>query len=259
LLLDRRRIRKWGKWVALGLAIIFAISFVGIGVGGNSGNGSVFESLSCSKQQATADSTPQQKIQAYQTTLASNPNDTTALLGLATQYEGLPQPDYASAAAALERVIAIDPSQKDVYMRLARDYESVTNYSAAATVLNKATTVDPNNPDIFLQLGIVQNDLGSTKAAVLAWQKYLQLAPNGDMAQTVKDQIAKLTATTTTTASGSSTSSTAQGASTTAGGTGASTTTSAAASTTTAGTTPTTAAAATTSSAPAGATTTVAT
>lgn len=256
MLLDRRRIKKWGKWVALGLAIIFAVSFVGIGVGGNSGNGSVFAALSCSKQQATADSTPQQKIQAYQNTLASNPNDTTALLGLATQYEGLQ--DYADAAVQLERVIAIDPSQKDVYMRLAHDYETVSNYSAAATVLNKATTVDPTNPDIFLQLGIVQNDLGNTNAAILAWQQYLRLAPNGDMAQTVKDQIAKLTATTTTTASGSSTSSTAQGTSTTAGGTGASTTTSAAASTTTAGTTLTTAAAGTTFTAAAGTTTTTA-
>ena len=72
-------------------------------------------------------------------------------------------------------------------------------------MLNKAIGVDPNNPDVYLYLGVAQNALGQSAAAVLAWGNYLRLAPNGDQAQSVKDQIAKLTATTTTTASTSTT------------------------------------------------------
>ena len=45
---------------------------------------------------------------------------------------------------------------------------------------------------MYLKLGTAQNSLGHTEAAILAWQKYLQLAPNGDMATVVKDQIDKL-------------------------------------------------------------------
>jgi Flp pilus assembly protein TadD len=78
---------------------------------------------------------------------------------------------------------------------------NVNNYQSAVTVLNKATVADPSNPEVYLLLGVAQNDLGQTQAAVLAWSHYLQLDPNGDQAQTIKDQITKLTATTTTTSS----------------------------------------------------------
>jgi cytochrome c-type biogenesis protein CcmH/NrfG len=53
-----------------------------------------------------------------------------------------------------------------------------------------------------LKLGSAQNNLGNTQAAVLAWQKYLDLAPNGDMAATVKDEITKLAAQATSTTAG---------------------------------------------------------
>ena len=39
MLLDRRRIRKWAKWVALLLAVVFALSFLLLGVGYGGGAG----------------------------------------------------------------------------------------------------------------------------------------------------------------------------------------------------------------------------
>lgn len=244
MLLDRRRIRRWGKWIALLLAIVFAggFLFLGVGYGGAGFNlSSIFTGKSQSPAQAN---TPQEKINAYEAQLQKNPKDVQALLGLATVYQENSQ--LKTAAAVLEQVLVVDPSQKDVYLRLANIYTDATvlDYQGAIRILNKATQVDPNNPDIYLKLGIVQNTMGNKSAAVLAWNKYLQLAPNGDNAQVVKDEIAKLTAPTTTTTAGS-TATTGAGSSTTAGG---STSTTAGAATTTTALTTTTATAVSTSS-----------
>ena len=64
---------------------------------------------------------------------------------LATAY--LDKNDAANAATYLEQVIAIDPTQKDVYFRLAGLYTStLSDYSAAVAVLNKPQAREPGEP-----------------------------------------------------------------------------------------------------------------
>ena len=207
MLLDRKRINKWAKWVALFLAIIFAVGFIFLGVGYGGGGFNISSLFTGSKSSTATNATPQEKLAAYQATLAKNPADVNAMLGIATLYQDAN--NFKAAAVYLENVVALDPSQKAVYIRLANLYLSsdLADYQSAATILNKATAVDPNNPDVYLKLGSAQNNLGNTEAAILAWQKYLELAPSGDMASTVQAQITKLSskATTTTTAAGATT------------------------------------------------------
>jgi cytochrome c-type biogenesis protein CcmH/NrfG len=194
-----------------------------MGVGQGTGSFNVLEALSCSNDNvAKTPETPEEKLAAYQDALTKNPVDTQAMLGIATIYQQANS--YKNAVVYLENVIAVDPTQKDVYLRLANLYLSadLSDYQSAVTVLNKAVSVDPNNAEVYLKLGSAQSYLGNKEAAVLAWQKYLELDPNGEMASVVQEQITKLSATTTTTAAGSTT--------TTAGVT---TTTTAAATTTT--------------------------
>ncbi len=229
MLLDRKRINRWAKWVALFLAIIFAVGFIFLGVGYGGGGFNISSLFTGGKSSTATSETPQQQLAAYQATLAKNPTDVTAMLGIATLFQQNNQ--FKEATVYLENVIALDPSQKDVYIRLANLYMSsdLSDYQSAATVLNKATSVDPNNPDVYLKLGSAQNYLGNTEAAILAWQKYLELAPSGDMASTVQDQITKLSAksTTTTTAAGATTTTSGGAATTATTGAGASTTTAA--------------------------------
>jgi tetratricopeptide (TPR) repeat protein len=231
LLLDRRRIKKWAKWVALALAIVFALSFLFMGVGYGGGAGfnisEIFTGGGFSDNAATTEpNTAQEELDAHLQTLTANPNDTTTMLAVATLYEDMYDQGEGDgdeyllkAAAFLENAIDVDATLKDVYIRLADLYinqiATAPAYEAAATVLNKATTADPANPDVYLKLGIAQQKLGNKEAAVLAWQKYLELAPEGDMASVVKDQIARLTATTTTTTAGASTTTTAASTTTT--------------------------------------------
>jgi tetratricopeptide (TPR) repeat protein len=206
LLLDRKKIRKWAKWVALGLAIVFVLSFLfmGVGYGGAGFNVSAIFSGGCTE--TTVATVSDTKLAAYLATLDTDPDNLDALQGAASSY--LAQNDYTSAALYLERVIEVDPTKKDVYLSLAQIYlrDDVNNYQAAAAVLNKATAVDPDNPDVFLALGIAQRALGNTAAAVMAWQKYLQLDPEGDSADAVRQELEEMTAeSTTTTAAATST------------------------------------------------------
>lgn len=233
MLLDRKRIRKWAKWVALFLAIVFVASFLFLGVGYGGAGFNLSSIFTGDNDTPDTPQTYEEKMEAFQATLAQNPKDTAALLGVATLYQQYD--DLLNAAAYLERVIAVDPNQKEVYLRLANIYlnANVADSEAAVNVLNKATSVDPQNPDVYLKLGTAQNNLRHTEAAILAWQKYLQLAPNGDMATVVKEQIDKLSksSSTTTTAGPGTTGGTgaaSDGASTTTGGSSSSTATTAA-------------------------------
>lgn len=219
MLLDRKRIKKWSKWIALFLAIVFGGGFLFLGVGYGGAGFNLSDLFTGTKTTTAAEQTPEQKLAAFQATLTQNPVDTTAMLGIANIYQQAN--NYKAATVYLENVISIDPSQKDVYIRLANLYMStdLADYQSAVTVLNKATSVDTNNPDVYLKLGSAQNYLGHTEAAILAWQKYLELAPNGDMASVVQEQITKLSSKPTTT--------TAAGATTTTSGTASTATTTA--------------------------------
>lgn len=221
MLLDRKRINRWAKWVALGLAIVFGASFVFMGVGtGINLDWSALWDWGGSSSKATTAAGPEERIAAYDATLAADPANMEALLGAANEYTSLRQP--LKAAEYLEKAAVAAPDNVDIWMRLAEIYmgSDSRDYVQAVRVLNQATSLDPNNAQAFLQLGAAERGAGNPSAAILAWNRYLQLQPEGDMADTVRSELAVLTPTTTS-------------ATSTTGDTGATTTTTAGATTTT--------------------------
>jgi cytochrome c-type biogenesis protein CcmH/NrfG len=179
--------------MAAGMAVIFGLSFVFLGVG--SGLGFNMSSLRSRGSKSTAVSgSPTDQIKTYQTQLAKDPKNLTALLSIATQYEQLQA--YPQAATYLEQAGQVAPARADIQLRLATLYlnQNVKDYTNAVRVLNKATSIDPSNANAFLQLGVAQRGAGNAKGAALAWSRYLELAPNGDMAQTVRTEMTALSA-----------------------------------------------------------------
>jgi tetratricopeptide (TPR) repeat protein len=177
------------------LAFVFAFSFVAGGVG--SGLDVNFMDLwrgigGNSSSSATANA-PEDQLAQYESVLETDPNNYDALLGAANQSAALGRPDQE--ISYLERAVEVRESL-DLYKRLAAIYTTgdVRDDESAVRVLNKATSLDSNDADSFLQLGAAQRNLGNTSAAILAWNRYLELAPQGDMATTVKEQIDLLSA-----------------------------------------------------------------
>lgn len=203
MLLDRKKINKWAKVMAAILAVVFGLSFVALGVG--SGVNLNWSDLwnSIGKKTQSGPNTPEQNIKVYAATLQTDPSNEVALLGMATAYRQLQQP--VKQAEYLEKLAAVKPTDASIQLQLAAIYMSAEarDYQAAVRVLNKATTLDPANADAFLQLGSALRGAGDTKAAILAWNRYLELAPDGTMAATVKEQLVLLTPATTVTTAGS--------------------------------------------------------
>lgn len=200
MLLDRKRINRWAKWVALGLALAFGLSFVfmGVGTGVNVDWSEIWNFVAGRDNTTnTAAAGPQDRIDAYQTTLAADPNNVDALMGIAAEYSSLKQP--LEAAGYLEKAAVAAPDNVEVFSRLAAIYMAPDSrdYQAAVRVLNQATSLDPNNAEAFLQLGAAERGAGNVSAAILAWNRYLQLVPEGDMADTVRAELAAMSPTTT--------------------------------------------------------------
>ncbi len=209
MLLDRRKIRKWAKWVALGLAIVFAVSFVfiGIGQGGSGFNVSQIFSGGCSNDDGVTPDEGNTELQDNLDAVEADPTDTTALLWLANYYKGLYDASQGtstesadSAIDYLQKVIEADPSMQSAYVDLGNLHIRLGDYVNAAKVLNEATAVSPDNPDVYLLLGRAQNAVGKTGEAILAWQKYLELVPaDSRQAAAIRGELEKLMEPSTTT------------------------------------------------------------
>lgn len=198
MLLDRKRINRWAKWVSLGLAIVFGLSFVFLGVG--SGLNVEWTSLLDVFGSSTPVTSvgPSSDLADYEQALAADPNNLDALLGIATEYESLGQP--LAAAPYLERAAQVKPDDLDLLMRLGEIYllPDSLDYVAAVRVFNQATLLDSNNATAFLRLGVAERGAGNVSAAILAWSRYLALDPDGELAETVRVELEAMSPTVTT-------------------------------------------------------------
>ncbi len=112
------------------------------------------------------------------------------------------QKKITEAQAELNKAIAIDPTQAaKCYFNLGAVLTNTGQTDAAVEAFKKAIAADPNYADAYLQFGVAQ--MGKVTAGADgkmiappgtadAFQKYLQLAPDGRDAQTAKDMLAAL-------------------------------------------------------------------
>lgn len=230
MLLDRKRIRWWAKWVALALVVFFlgGFLFLGIGYGGAGFNLSEIFSGSCDGSSTDTTAVSNSEVDQWIESLKTDPTNTETMLKIASYYEGLfdaskkTNTELAdSAIEYLKKALETDPSLTEVYLDLAELYMAIGSNSEAAAVLNEATLVDPDNPDVYFDLGKVQKALGRTGEAILAWQKFLELTPSDDkLAATIRDVLEGMMTTTTlapptTTTTASATTTTASATTTT--------------------------------------------
>jgi tetratricopeptide (TPR) repeat protein len=111
------------------------------------------------------------------------------------------------AQAELAKAIAIDPTQAGkCYYNLGAVLTNIGQVQAAGDAFKKAIEADPNYADAYFQYGITL--LGSPEVKIgadgkmvpvpgtsEAFNKYLQLAPDGPNAQSAKDMLASIGAT----------------------------------------------------------------
>lgn len=195
MLLDRKRINRFTRWAAIILAIIFLLSFVLMGVG-SSAAGNFLAGCARSEQTGiTPSSSFEEKEKFYLNQIAQNPQDNISVLQLAGLYADDSVGRYNDAVTYFDRYLETDPKNVDVRLRKASvQMTKLKDNQAAASTLTEATALAPTNAMAFLQLGQAAKAAGQNQTAILAWSRYLELAPGSEYASMIRDEIAKLSA-----------------------------------------------------------------
>jgi tetratricopeptide (TPR) repeat protein len=187
------RLRRQAKWVFLFLALVFALGFVGFGVGaGGIGLGNVFEGIA-------DDGVP--SVSEAEKRVSENPRDAQAFRDLATAHQA--DGDTDGAIEALEGFIQLRPKNVDVLRQLAGLYlakageaqDRANEANARAAYIAPGATVastilidgKPLDPDAISSAvssklsAAVQTALGeaqqASSSAVAAYQRIAATAP----------------------------------------------------------------------------------
>jgi cytochrome c-type biogenesis protein CcmH/NrfG len=193
------RLRRQAKWVFLFLALVFAVGFVGFGVGaGGIGLGNVLEGVA-------QDGVP--SVDEAEKRVSENPRDAQAFRELAEAHQADLNTD--GAIEALERFVQLRPKNTDVLRQLAALYlakadEAQTRANEAnaraayiapgATVASsilidgKPLDADPISSAVSQELSVaVQTALGEAQqasaSAVTTYQKLAAAAPRDPSVQ----------------------------------------------------------------------------
>ena len=131
-----------------------------------------------------------QMVQGYKSALAKNPKDLEALIGLANLEFDSGQ--WAHAIDYYSRALTVDPKNADVRVDRAIAYHSTGQNDVARKELLAVTREQPEHKNAWLNLGVVSRDLGDRAGALRAWQRYLELDPQGEHAASVRQEIENL-------------------------------------------------------------------
>jgi hypothetical protein len=217
------RMRRHAKLVFLLLAIVFAVSFVFLGV--SSGSNGITDALQSFFGRSTGSSLSSQ-IHAKQKAIAQHPKEVSLYLDLAGTYQADQQD--ANALATLQKARAIAPHNVDVLNRIAALYGSQAGragdgYTATLASLSlndiqspgldtssqigQALTSDPYTQALQTRLNDAYTKVTSAYAKVAgvykqaaqeakgtADEQFLRVAPDNPNAAAVKQTLAQLSA-----------------------------------------------------------------
>ncbi len=85
---------------------------------------------------------------------------------------------------------SFNPLEAERDLKIGLYYFKKGNYKAAANRFREATRWNPTFAEAFLRLGESEDKLKEKQAAQEAYQKYLELAPDGKEAEAVKKKLA---------------------------------------------------------------------
>jgi tetratricopeptide (TPR) repeat protein len=194
-LLDRKRVKFWQKWVFGFMAIIMAAFLIMIPVNRSLGCGGTSSAL----KQIDKD------IATYKAAVRANPQNVDAwrklgenyLLSADQQTAGSAQQtsDWNSAVTAYEHANKLLGKKKgaankqlriDTLQNLVSVYVSLKNYQKATSTYLQITALTPKDAQAYFEMASVAIEAGDTNTALLAFNKFLELDPKSPDAASVK-------------------------------------------------------------------------
>jgi cytochrome c-type biogenesis protein CcmH/NrfG len=200
MMMNRDKLSFWMRLVAIVLAVFFVGSFVVLGLGGNVSY-NLFDLIGNQDQQTAGPSAgAEDQVAQAEKELEENPNDPEAIKTLAALY--YQNGRYDDAARVLENGRGAAPKDEEISYTLgqvrlqqaqsAPEGEQKELYDKAGDAFAQTTELDPENEDAYLAAGEAYDQAGEPAQAIKYWNGYLELEPEGEQAEAVKDRIAAL-------------------------------------------------------------------
>lgn len=201
MLMNRERLGFWMRLIAILLAVFFIGSFVILGLGTNVSY-NLFDLLGGQDQQQPAEATTDtgDQIAAAEQELEENPEDPENIKTLAALYYQAGR--YDDATRVLEEGREVAPRDEEIPFSLGQIYlqqaqmapedEQEELYAKAGDAFAATTELDPENEDAYLAAGEAYDQAGQPAQAIKYWNGYLELEPEGEQADAVKERIAVL-------------------------------------------------------------------
>jgi tetratricopeptide (TPR) repeat protein len=197
-LLDRRKVKFWQKWVFGLMAVLMAAFLILIPI----------NPAGCGKQTAATDQL-QQDITTYKAAVAADPQDAEAWRDLAdayvsdvsarheqgTEFTAAQTAQLELATKAYRRAARLLAKEKGAEAKaqrletlevLAGVYDTMGDYEAEVKVFGQLTELRPRDADYFFGMGNAAINAGDTTSALLAFQRFVDLAPNDSLTPDVK-------------------------------------------------------------------------
>jgi tetratricopeptide (TPR) repeat protein len=198
LLLDRRKVKFWQKWVFGLMAVLMAAFLILIPL----------NPAGCGKETAATDQL-QQDIDTYRAAVAADPQSADAWRDLADAYvsdvsarreQGVEltaaqTAQLELAVKAYRRAARLLAEQKGAEAKaqrletlelLASVYNTMGDYEAEVAVFADLTDLRPRNADYYFGMGNAAINAGDTTSALLAFQRFVELAPDDPLTPDVK-------------------------------------------------------------------------
>jgi tetratricopeptide (TPR) repeat protein len=201
MMMNRERIGFWVRLLSILLAVFFVGSFIFMGLGTNVSY-NLFELFGASDQQQGGQTTDtQEQIEQAERKLEDNPKNPEAIKELAALYYQAGRLDEAARVLETGREVAQNDAEialllGQVYSRQAQaaaeEKERNELYEKAGDAYAATAEIEPENEDAYLLAGDAYDQAGEPAQAIKYYNGYLDLEPEGEQAEAVKERISAL-------------------------------------------------------------------
>ncbi len=202
MMLDRDKVTFWTRLGAIALAVVFIGSFLFMGVGSDV-NISFFDFLGsgASEGQKEQKGAQAEQIARAEQALEEDPENSRAIRRLAALY--LEEGQMDKATEVLEKGREVDPGEPAIPLHLGRAYEQKAQgildeeerkatYKEAGDAYAAVTEIQENKPEAYLLAGEAYAQADEKGRAIQYWNGYLELEPEGERADIIKERIEAL-------------------------------------------------------------------
>ena len=201
MMMNRDRIGFWVRLVSILLAVFFVGSFIFVGLGTNV-QYNLFDLIGGSDQQQAEQTTDTQaQIEQAEKELEENPEDPESVKELAALY--YQDGRLEDAARVLENGREAAPEDAEIPILLGQVYSQQAQampeeeqkndlYRKAGDAYAAAAETEPDDEDAYLLAGQAYDQAGEPAQAIKYYNGYLELEPEGDQTEAVKERISAL-------------------------------------------------------------------